>query len=157
MLPVAKARLCPTGRKFILLRRLLHTLRVRYTLDMIYTYSGNILIAVSLAHSSGHAIARMPYMLRKAHVTYLRMNSIVGVPASCLIPMECMPKEERPQLAARMQANPHKRLKSLYGGRMMTQYRGIPLGELSPHAYAIAEQARTHLLAQAQLLSRPAQ
>ena len=29
------------------LRRLLHTLRVRYTLDMIYTYSGNILIAVS--------------------------------------------------------------------------------------------------------------
>ncbi len=23
---------------------------------------------------------------------------------------------------------------------MMTQYRGIPLGELSPHAYAIAEQ-----------------
>ncbi len=27
-------------------RRILHTLRVRYTLDMIYTYSGNILIAV---------------------------------------------------------------------------------------------------------------
>ena len=26
--------------------RILHTLRVRYTLDMIYTYSGNILIAV---------------------------------------------------------------------------------------------------------------
>ena len=25
---------------------ILHTLRVRYTLDMIYTYSGNILIAV---------------------------------------------------------------------------------------------------------------
>lgn len=23
---------------------------------------------------------------------------------------------------------------------MMTQYRGIPLGELSPHVYAIAEQ-----------------
>lgn len=27
---------------------ILHTLRVRYELDMIYTYSGNILIAVSL-------------------------------------------------------------------------------------------------------------
>lgn len=39
-----------------------------------------------------------------------------------------------------VQANPHKRLRSLYGARMMTQYRGIPLGELSPHAYAIAEQ-----------------
>ncbi|EIE22795.1 hypothetical protein COCSUDRAFT_47698 [Coccomyxa subellipsoidea C-169] len=62
---------------------ILHTLRVRYTLDMIYTYSGNILIA----------------------------------------------------------ANPHKRLRHLYGARMMTQYRGIPLGELSPHVYAIAEQA----------------
>ncbi|KAK9796643.1 hypothetical protein WJX73_007169 [Symbiochloris irregularis] len=62
---------------------ILHTLRVRYTLDMIYTYSGNILIA----------------------------------------------------------ANPHKRVRQLYGGRMMTQYRGVPLGELSPHVYAIAEQA----------------
>ena len=40
------------------------------------------------------------------------------------------------------QANPHKRLRSLYGARMMTQYRGIPLGELSPHAYAIAEQVK---------------
>ena len=29
--------------------RILHTLQVRYTLDMIYTYSGNILIAVSHA------------------------------------------------------------------------------------------------------------
>ena len=38
------------------------------------------------------------------------------------------------------QANPHKRLRHLYGARMMTQYRGVPLGELSPHVYAIAEQ-----------------
>ena len=38
------------------------------------------------------------------------------------------------------QANPHKRLRQLYGPRMMTQYRGVPLGELSPHTYAIAEQ-----------------
>lgn len=30
-------------------RSILHTLRVRYTLDMIYTYSGNILIAVRAA------------------------------------------------------------------------------------------------------------
>ncbi|KAK9829628.1 hypothetical protein WJX72_006968 [[Myrmecia] bisecta] len=67
---------------------ILHTLRVRYTLDMIYTYSGNILIA----------------------------------------------------------ANPHKRLRHLYGARMMTQYRGVPLGELSPHVYAIAEQAFTAMM-----------
>ena len=53
-----------TGRKLALLRRLLHTLRVRYTLDMIYTYSGNILIAVGSAHSSGHAIACLPCTLR---------------------------------------------------------------------------------------------
>ena len=45
-----------------------------------------------------------------------------------------------------VQANPHKRLRSLYGARMMTQYRGIPLGELSPHAYAIAEQVQTYAL-----------
>ncbi|KAI7836877.1 hypothetical protein COHA_009277 [Chlorella ohadii] len=38
-------------------------------------------------------------------------------------------------------ANPHKRLRQLYGPRMMAQYRGVPLGELSPHVYAIAEQA----------------
>ncbi len=41
------------------------------------------------------------------------------------------------------QANPHKRLRQLYGPRMMAQYRGVPLGELSPHVYAIAEQARS--------------
>lgn len=40
----------------------------------------------------------------------------------------------------RLQANPHKRLRQLYGPRMMAQYRGVPLGELSPHVYAIAEQ-----------------
>ena len=40
-----------------------------------------------------------------------------------------------------MQANPHKRLRHLYGARMMAQYKGVPLGELSPHVYAIAEQA----------------
>ena len=41
---------------------------------------------------------------------------------------------------APLQANPHKRLRHLYGQRMMTQYRNVGLGELSPHAYAIAEQ-----------------
>jgi myosin-5 len=40
----------------------------------------------------------------------------------------------------RAQANPHKRLRHLYGSRMMAQYKGVPLGELSPHVYAIAEQ-----------------
>jgi hypothetical protein len=38
-------------------------------------------------------------------------------------------------------ANPHKRLRSLYGPRTMASYRGAPLGELSPHCYAIAEAA----------------
>ena len=38
---------CMLGCDLNLPCRLLHTLRVRYTLDMIYTYSGNILIAVS--------------------------------------------------------------------------------------------------------------
>ena len=68
--------------------RILHTLRVRYQLDMIYTYSGSILIA----------------------------------------------------------ANPHKRLRSLYGPRTMASYRGAPLGELSPHCYAIAEAAFTAMM-----------
>ncbi|EFN53725.1 hypothetical protein CHLNCDRAFT_25512 [Chlorella variabilis] len=67
---------------------ILHTLQVRYGLDSIYTYSGNILIA----------------------------------------------------------ANPHKRLRQLYGPRMMAQYRGVPLGELSPHVYAIAEQAYSAMM-----------
>lgn len=39
------------------------------------------------------------------------------------------------------QANPHKRLRNMYGPRMMAQYRGVPLGHVSPHVYAIAEQA----------------
>lgn len=39
-----------------------------------------------------------------------------------------------------VQSNPHKRLRHLYGPRMMAQYKGVPLGELSPHVYAIAEQ-----------------
>lgn len=44
------------------------------------------------------------------------------------------------------QANPHKRLRHLYGSRMMNQYRNVALGELSPHVYAIAEQVSTMLL-----------
>lgn len=62
---------------------ILHTLKVRYGMDAIYTYSGQILIAT----------------------------------------------------------NPHKRVRHLYGPRMMAQYKGVPLGELSPHVYAIAEAA----------------
>ena len=42
--------------------------------------------------------------------------------------------------AGGVQVNPHKPLKHLYGARMMAQYRGAMLGELSPHVYAIAEQ-----------------
>lgn len=57
---------------------------MRYSLDMIYTYSANILIA----------------------------------------------------------CNPHKRLRTLYGGKMMRQYKDKQLGELAPHVYAIAEQVQ---------------
>jgi myosin-5 len=89
---------------------------VRYTLDMIYTYSGNILIAVcSQTRTWWLCMAKVQLHVRLA-------------PA-------------RPELAPCAQANPHKRLRQLYGPRMMMQYRGVPLGELSPHAYAIAEQA----------------
>ncbi|KAK9865078.1 hypothetical protein WJX84_008101 [Apatococcus fuscideae] len=43
-------------------------------------------------------------------------------------------------------SNPHKRLRHLYGPRMMAQYKGVPLGELSPHVYAIAEQAYSAMM-----------
>jgi myosin-5 len=47
-------------------------------------------------------------------------------------------------------ANPHKRLRGLYGPRMMAQYRGAALGELSPHPYAIAEAAYGAMMVDAQ-------
>ncbi|KDD74293.1 myosin head (motor domain) protein, partial [Helicosporidium sp. ATCC 50920] len=71
---------------------ILHTLDVRYGLDAMYTYSGQILIAV----------------------------------------------------------NPHKRLRGIYGPRMMGNYRGAALGALSPHIYAIAEQAYAAMMMDAQ-------
>ena len=40
--------------------RILQTLRVRYALDMIYTYSGNILIAVHPLSSSPHQMLFLP-------------------------------------------------------------------------------------------------
>ncbi|KAJ7567450.1 hypothetical protein O6H91_02G148000 [Diphasiastrum complanatum] len=62
---------------------LLHNLASRYELDEIYTYTGNILIAV----------------------------------------------------------NPFAKLPHLYDVHMMEQYRGAPLGELSPHVFAVADSA----------------
>lgn len=59
----------------------LHNLACRYELNDIYTYTGNILIAV----------------------------------------------------------NPFARLPHLYNSHMMEQYRGVPLGELSPHVFAVAD------------------
>ena len=61
----------------------LHNLDFRYSLDEIYTYTGNILIAV----------------------------------------------------------NPFQRLPHLYDSFMMEQYKGIPLGDLSPHVFAVADEA----------------
>lgn len=37
--------------------------------------------------------------------------------------------------------NPFARLPHLYGTHMMEQYRGVNLGDLSPHVYAIADAA----------------
>ncbi|CAM6054233.1 unnamed protein product [Sphagnum tenellum] len=61
----------------------LYNLASRYELDEIYTYTGNILIAV----------------------------------------------------------NPFAKLPHLYDNHMMEQYRGVPLGELSPHVFAVADSA----------------
>ncbi|KAI3459593.1 hypothetical protein Pfo_016256 [Paulownia fortunei] len=61
----------------------LHNLRCRYDMNEIYTYTGNILIAV----------------------------------------------------------NPFQRLPHLYNNHMMEQYKGMTLGELSPHPFAIADAA----------------
>ncbi|KAL9248001.1 hypothetical protein vseg_021368 [Gypsophila vaccaria] len=61
----------------------LQNLRTRYELNEIYTYTGNILIAI----------------------------------------------------------NPFQRLPHLYDSHMMQQYKGAPLGELSPHVFAVADVA----------------
>ncbi|KAJ8441662.1 hypothetical protein Cgig2_019049 [Carnegiea gigantea] len=61
----------------------LDNMRRRYDVNEIYTYTGNILIAV----------------------------------------------------------NPFKRLPQLYSGDVMKQYKGVPLGDLSPHPFAIADGA----------------
>ena len=37
--------------------------------------------------------------------------------------------------------NPFTAMPHLYGAHMMEQYRGVPLGEISPHVYAIADTA----------------
>lgn len=47
----SSAHSCPSC-----MSRILHTLRVRYTLDMIYTYSGNILIAVGILNAKGGSL-----------------------------------------------------------------------------------------------------
>lgn len=37
--------------------------------------------------------------------------------------------------------NPFQRLPHIYDGPMMQQYKGAPLGELSPHVFAVADVA----------------
>lgn len=79
----------------------------------------------------------------------MQRSKLAG-PVSVLRPLRPAAAPNRPP---RPQANPHKRLRQLYGARMMAQYRGVPLGELSPHVYAIAEQVRLVVLCCAVLLS----
>ncbi|GLT72613.1 hypothetical protein SLA2020_445320 [Shorea laevis] len=62
---------------------LLHNLATRFEINEIYTYTGNVLIAI----------------------------------------------------------NPFQRLSHLYDAYMMKRYKGVPLGELSPHVFAIADVA----------------
>ena len=55
--------------------------------------------------------------------------------------------------------NPFQSLPLLYGGMMMEQYQGRPLGELSPHVYAIADAAYKQMMqkgrSQSILVSKP--
>ena len=142
-------------------RSILHTLRVRYTLDMIYTYSGNILIAVRAALTgSAHrpalaacdtngacsALAPLGYLM-PLHATAVCRLRARGLPNAHVQHPSHQPPVTSYELKLPRcpQANPHKRLRHLYGARMMTQYRGVPLGELSPHVYAIAEQVQPGL------------
>lgn len=73
--------------------------------------------------SPDHPLHPLPHsILHTLHVRY-GLDSIYTYSGSILIAV-----------------NPHKRVRGLYGPRMMAQYRGAALGELSPHVYAIAEQ-----------------
>lgn len=48
--------------------RILQTLRVRYALDMIYTYSGNILIAVRPLSLISHQMSLLPIAISLATI-----------------------------------------------------------------------------------------
>ena len=118
----------------------LHNLKSRYGLDEIYTYTGNILIAVRLSLLDPRPLAsRAPRLVRYFKPpplprlqSSLERNSSLRASHLCPAPP---PPHDPPQV------NPFQRLPHLYDHHMMDQYQGTALGELSPHVFAIAEAA----------------
>ena len=119
----------------------LHNLKSRYGLDEIYTYTGNILIAVRLslldprplASRARPASSDISNLLHSPRLqSSLERNSSPRASHLCPAPT---PPHDPPQV------NPFQRLPHLYDHHMMDQYQGTALGELSPHVFAIAEVA----------------
>src|SRR5687767_11699962 len=89
-----------------------HNLKTRYDFDIIYTYTGTILIA-----SPFFVCFLLPLDLKP---------SFVAVVVVVVVPFE---------------VNPYRTLPNVYTRQMIEAYCGQPFGKLSPHVYAIAEDA----------------
>ena len=118
----------------------LHNLKSRYGLDEIYTYTGNILIAVRLSLLDPRPLAsRAPRLVR-----YFKpppLPETPKLPRAKLLPARVSPLPRPDPPHDPPQVNPFQRLPHLYDHHMMDQYQGTALGELSPHVFAIAEAA----------------
>lgn len=118
----------------------LHNLKSRYGLDEIYTYTGNILIAVRLSLLDPRPLAsRAPRL-----VGYFKpppLPETPKLPRAKLLPARVSPLPRPDPPHDPPQVNPFQRLPHLYDHHMMDQYQGTALGELSPHVFAIAEAA----------------
>ena len=115
----------------------LHNLKSRYGLDEIYTYTGNILIAVRLfpPRSPSPRLARAPP--RQIFQTSSTPET-PKLPRAKLLPCARLTSAPpRPPPHDPPQVNPFQRLPHLYDHHMMDQYQGTALGELSPHVFAM--------------------
>jgi myosin-5 len=90
---------------------ILHALHLRYRLDMIYSYAGPILIART--HHPSLLLSFLSFFFSpvSSHATWCGA------------------------------VNPYKDLGGLYSKEMMDAYVGQAQGNLSPHVFAIAEEA----------------